>query len=81
MDEVKTMGEMENKEVRKDPRPPCHWCVEEKRKVPKLGILFMDLDGTGRRPVCGEHHDIARENGRRAAQAIIRDQTGSVMPA
>lgn len=53
-------------EVRTDSRPRCHWCLQEKRENPKTGILFMDLDGSGRKPCCGEHYEMAKENGRRA---------------
>ena len=80
MDEITKMGEMENKEVR-DPRPLCVHCVNEKREVPKIGILWSDLDGKGRRPVCGEHYDIAVENRKKALRAFIEGNPEAIKPA
>ena len=68
-------------EVNTDPRPKCVHCLKEDRKEPKIGILYANLDGKGRRPVCGEHYDIARENGRKAVMAFVEGSPGAIKPA
>lgn len=40
----------------KSKRPLCVHCTEENTERPEIGVLFSDLDGKGRKPVCWKHY-------------------------
>ncbi len=34
-------------------RPFCYWCLKNKVDKPRIGFIFSNLDGKGRKPICG----------------------------
>ena len=50
------MNEVKLKFDEKSRRPLCVHCVEENLERQEIGILFSDIDGRGRKPICWQHY-------------------------